>query len=38
VRQLHIGDAAVVLQFLQDFAVDGVKAGGQIPLQELVIS
>ena len=27
-RQLHIGDAAVVLQLLQDLAVDGVETGG----------
>ena len=27
-RQLHIGDAAVVLQLLEDFPVDGVETGG----------
>ena len=32
-RQLHIGDAAVVLQLLQDFPVDGVEAAGQWGLQ-----
>ena len=32
-RQLHIGDAAVLLQFLQDFPVDGVETGRQGELQ-----
>ena len=31
-RQLHIGHAAVVLQFFQDLAVDGIETGGQAEL------
>jgi hypothetical protein len=27
-RQLHVGDAAVLLQLLEDLAVDGVESGG----------
>src|SRR5262245_66109690 len=32
-RQLHVGDAAVLLQFLEDLAVDGVESGGQKALR-----
>src|SRR5882672_9640917 len=32
-RQLHIGDAAVVLQLLENMAVDGVETAGHDKLQ-----